>query len=170
MSYQDENRINEYQNKVLNHFGKPTVDFFKDIDCTNLKDSLTNDYHFKKFFLMEDQSCELRLSKFKGYFQKSELNSHISENIEEVDFVVWLSTSDGTVYSDYQYGYQAIRKIYELQVIHKDNLKIIDRHSFEGTGDPPNSIKRRQGDDRPAYFGIRPNEAIIKYIENHIVD
>lgn len=161
------NKSNEYKEKyrkaLIDKYGESTVTYFDVLDCSELE-SKRKEYQFTKIFLIYRTDCSLSTNSY-DFLTNSKLAPYLSDNVDEVEYISWISDNkQGQIYNNYTNGGKAIRRNYLLSVIDKEFKVIVDQKTFIGLGDPPMSIKRKQGDDRPEYFGHIPADEIIDYL------
>lgn len=158
----DERRQKAYEQEQIDYFGESTMNFFKEFDCSSLKYSIRN-ISFEKIFLLDD--CAVSTNRPMTSYRNSILKPYISNNIDEVDYIILFSRENGGIEGEYQYGTKAVRNYFIVKIIDKITLEIINEQKFRGVGEPKKVIERYRGDgERPETFGSPPIAEIVDYI------
>ncbi|GAA4281967.1 hypothetical protein [Gaetbulibacter aestuarii] len=162
---------NKTEKELVKFWGEETFEYFKNFNCKGLSYQ-PKEIEFNKIFLIRGRfgNCELWKEKsweinFKDFNNSNLLSEHLVNKVQSADIIVWINVEqNGEKYGNYSNGAYAIRNNFAVNLIDKQTRTIFKKETFEGIGEPPNEILRKQSEDRPEYFGSIPSDKIIDFL------
>lgn len=164
----------EKEERLIKHWSKSTVDFFKEFNCKSLKYT-ENKIPINKFFFIESYSNDYCYLKFEYYpdidFAKyKSFENYYTKNIDDANVIIWIyeektKKSEGT----YTNMTKAYRNRSVINYIDKNSKTIYKKEYFDYLGEPPKEIKRKSGSyGGNEEFGKKPIKNILISVSNEI--
>jgi len=162
--------LNEEQQKLEKLWTKPTVDFFKKFNSSNLKFE-EQEFKTTKFIAVDTYShneCYIDLYTDISYDNYKIFDSIYTRKINEVNTIVWIIQKRGKVEGTYTGGEKAIRLLSEINFIDKSTNTIFKKINVDYLGVAPEKITRSNYSHQDEVFGERDHKGEYIAIVNEI--
>ena len=160
----------EEAQKLINFWSKPTVDFFKTFNCSNLKFE-EKEFKINKFLAVDsyiNNECQIDENTDSNYTNYKIFDSLYTKKINEANAIIWIVQKRGKEEGIYTGGEKAIRLSSEINFIDKTTNTIFKRIDVDYLGVAPEQITRRNNNHMDEEFGERDNKGEYIAIINEI--
>ncbi len=170
--YSEPKRKREQEKEFVDYWTKPTIDFFKKFNCSNLTYN-EKDIAIKKFIVVEtysDNTCDLSIDyDFIPFDELKFFQNYYTRNINDANVIIWIYTEKGNTEGLYTNLAKAIRYRSVVNYIDKATKTIYKKEKIDYLGEPPKEITRRgRSTGGSEYFGEKPKNDIIISIGHEI--
>lgn len=160
----------EQEQELIKLWSKPTIDFFKTFNCSDLK---FEDQEFKitKFIAVDSyitNECHLDIDTDISYDKYKIFDSIYTRKINEANTIVWIIQKRGKAEGTYTGGEKAIRLSSEINFIDKLTNTIFKKIDVDYLGAAPEKITRSNYSHVDEVFGERNNQGEYFTIINEI--
>lgn len=162
--------LKDEEQELIKLWTKPTIDFFKKFNCSDLK---FEEHEFKttKFIAVDSyitNECNLDIDTDISFDNYKIFDSIYTRKINEANTIIWIIQKIGKVEGTYTGGEKAIRLLSEINFIDKSTKTIFKKINVDYLGVAPEKITRTNYNHMDEKFGERDNEGEYIAIINEI--
>ena len=170
--YAEPKQKKEEEKELVDYWSKPTINFFKNFNCSNLT-SDEKDISIKKFIVVETYSsktCDLSIDyNFINFDNLKFFENYYTRNINDANVIIWIYMEEGNEEGSYTNFAKAIRYRSVINYIDKKSKTIYKKEKLDYLGEPPKEIRTKKGNfGGRQYFGEKPKKEIIFAIGREI--
>ncbi len=171
-NYAEPKRKKEEEQELVDYWSKPTINFFKNFNCSNLTYN-EKEISIKKFIVVETYSsktCDLSIDyNFINFDNLKFFENYYTRNINDANVIIWIYMEEGNEEGSYTNSAKAVRYRSVINYIDKKSKTIYKKEKFDYLGEPPKEISRKKGSfGGREYFGEKPEKEIIISIGREI--
>jgi hypothetical protein len=162
--------LKDEEQELIKLWTKPTIDFFKKFNCSDLK---FEEHEFKttKFIAVDSyitNECHVDIDTDVSFDNYKIFDSIYTRKINEANTIVWIIQKSGKEEGTYTGGEKAIRLLSEINFIDKSTKTIFKKINVDYLGVAPEKITRTNYNHMDEKFGERDNEGEYIAIINEI--
>lgn len=162
--------LKDEDQELIKLWSKPTVDFFKTFNCSNLKFE-EKEFKIDKFLAVDsyiDKYCQINEITDISYDNYKIFDSIYTKKITEANTIIWIVEKRGKEEGTYTGGEKAIRLCSEINFIDKTTNTIFKKIDVDYLGNAPEKITRSNYSHADEKFGERNHKGEYIAIVNEI--